>query len=450
MKTLQLQPLRQSLLVLLMGIACFSEAKQPDDQLARLGNELTPLGGEKAGNKDGSIPAWTGGLTKLPVGTDLTKARPNPYGADKPLFTITGTNAEQYKDMLAPGQLTLLQRYPSYKMIVYPSHRSTGYPDAVNSLVRKEAATADFNADGALVGVDVSPTPFPIPKNGREAMINHVLRYRGETVKKSTAEFPVQVDGKFTPTRRNEEIIWASGFQPHVPGRLYAFRTKWDAPSSIAGEAVLVLEPTDQGTQPRQAWVYNPGSRRVLRAPEIGNDSPHPGGDGLATSDDYEGFNGSTERYNWKLVGKREMIISYNNFKLADRSLKYSEIIKPATLNQDLVRYELHRVWVVEATLKPGKPHIYGKRVYFLDEDSWQIAHGDLYDGRGDLWRVFEGHAMQFAEAPSQYYAGTVQYDLQSRRYFASYMMNEEAPIQFNVPLRTADFTSDALRRLGN
>jgi len=166
--------------------------------------------------------------------------------------------------------------------------------------------------------------------------------------------------------------------------------------------------------------------------------------------DDYDGFNGSPDRFEWKLVGKREMIVSYNNNKLTDKGLKYTDIVKPGTINQDLVRYELHRVWVVEANLRQGKSHVYRKRVYYLDEDSWQIAHADLYDGRGELWRVLEIFGVQFYNAPAFFIGGSAQYDLQARRYVVSGLTNEEKPIEFNTPLKASDFTTAALRRTGN
>ena len=34
------------------------------EEAAKLGTSLTPVGAEKAGNADGSIPAWTGGIPK--------------------------------------------------------------------------------------------------------------------------------------------------------------------------------------------------------------------------------------------------------------------------------------------------------------------------------------------------------------------------------------------------
>jgi hypothetical protein len=213
---------------------------------------------------------------------------------------------------------------------------------------------------------------------------------------------------------------------------------------------ILAHDFIDQYKTPRAAWVYNSGTRRVLRAPEISYDSPRQGLDGLSTIDDYDGYNGSPDRYEWKLLGKREMFISYNNYALTDKGLKYADLVKPSVMNQDYVRYELHRVWAVEAALRSGKSHIYAKRVYFLDEDSWQIAHGDLYDGRGELWRVLEQYGVQYYNAPAFWLAGSAQYDLQSRRYVSSGLANEEKPMLFAPNMKPDAFSPSALRRAGN
>lgn len=440
-----------SLLLLALAVAAgAATAKAPPEQIERLGKDLTPVGAERAANKDGSIPAWDGGVAKVPAGYNPTQGLADPFAADKPLYTINAANAEQHKDKLAPGQLALLKRYPGYTMVVYPTRRSAAFPESIYAAVKAEAGKiATANEGNSVLGVVGSTVPFPVPANGVEAIWNHAFRYRGGTLTRNTTEFPVQANGSFTPVRRYEETIFGNGLKD-VPNVLFYFRTNYQAPSSIAGEALLAHDYIDQVKQPRAAWVYNPGTRRVLRAPHVAYDTPRTGTDGLSTVDDYDAFNGSPDRFDWKLVGKRELIISYNNSRLTDKKLKYADIIQPATMNQSLVRYELHRVWVVEASLREGKSHVYGKRTYYIDEDSWQIAHGDLYDGRGELWRVLEVHGAQFYEGPAYFIAGTAQYDLQARRYVSSGLTNEEKPIRFNQPMKVADFTADALRRAGN
>ncbi|MES2127090.1 MAG: DUF1329 domain-containing protein [Pseudomonadota bacterium] len=417
----------------------------------RLGKDLTPTGAEKAGNKDGSIPGWDGGIAKPIAGFNSKDGYADPFASDKPLFTITAANMAQYKDKLAPGQLEMLKRFPSYKLNVYPSHRTMAYPQAVYDNIKAEAGKAELTGGGnGVTNVVRSTVPFPLPKTGVEVIWNHVMRYRGGSVQRYSAEFPVQANGSFTPVTRTETIAFASGMDKAEPNRLLYYMGIITGPTAVAGEALMVIDPVDQVKESRQAWLYNPGQRRVLRAPDVAYDTPGSGSDGLRTTDDYDGFNGSPDRYDWKLIGKKEMIISYNNYKLSSKKVKYAEIVRPGHLNQDMVRYEPHRVWVVEATLKAGKRHVYAKRVFYIDEDSWQIAHADSYDGRGELWRVHELDAVQAYDAPATWFAAEVFYDLQARRYLVTGLGNQEKPSTFGAKVGPSFFTPDSLRRASN
>ena len=73
----------------------------------KLGNSLTPLGGEAAANADGSIPAYTGGITSAPAGYSAGDHHPDPYPGDQVLFEITGQNYKEYADFLSDGQKKL-------------------------------------------------------------------------------------------------------------------------------------------------------------------------------------------------------------------------------------------------------------------------------------------------------------------------------------------------------
>jgi len=103
----------------------------------------------------------------------------------------------------------------------------------------------------------------------------------------------------------------------------------------------------------------------------------------------------------------------------------------------------------VEATLKEGARHIYGKRTLYLDEDSWQVAVADHYDNRGQLWRASEGHAMQFVNANTPWYVSNTNYDLFSGRYLVDLNNEERNPFVFGKKVKRKDFTSSAIRRQG-
>ena len=183
--------------------------------------------------------------------------------------------------------------------------------------------------------------------------------------------------------------------------RILLFKQTVTAPARLAGGILLVHETLDQVKKPRDAWLYNPGQRRVRRAPQVAYDNPGTAADNMRTSDQLDMFNGAPDKYDWKLVGKREVYVPVQRYRLQDPKLKYKDIVTPLHINPDHLRYELHRVWVVEATLRAGERHIYKKRVFYVDEDSWQILVVDQYDNRDQLWRVSEGHAMNFYNVPA-------------------------------------------------
>jgi hypothetical protein len=420
------------------------------EEIARLGTDLTPVGAQKAGNASGTIPAWTGGLNAAPAGFNPGQDYIDPYASEKPLYTVTAANMTQYKDQLTPGYQAMLQKYPTFKMMVYPSHRSAALPPAEYAEIRKEAATVSIAANGnGMLNYEKTPVPFPIPKTGLEAIYNHMVRYRAGGYHYYPTEMVVQANGKFTPVRREVTAVMASAMGNPEPNRLYYYLGKVTSPESVAGSQNLVHEPIDQTSETRLAWTYNPGQRRVLRAPEISYDSPVTTSEGLRTNDMMDMFNGAPDRYEWKLKGKQDMLVPYNTYKLASHALKYSDIIQPDHLNQDLIRYEPHRVWVVEATLKPGQRHLYAKRVFYIDEDTWAILAADLYDGRGELWRVQEAHSLQRYDVLSAIHISDVAYDLQARRYIVSGLENEEKRAQFGVHAELKDFSTAALRRSG-
>ena len=423
------------------------------DQVARLGADLTPMGAEKAGNADGSIPAWTGGLATNAGALDTAGFLADPYAGEKPLFTITVQNAEQYKAKLTPGQLAMFKRFPdSYRIPVYPSHRSAAYPAEVLAAVKANAGATHLAEGGnGLENFKVS-IPFPIPQNGLEAIWNHVTRYRGKTMLRTTAQMNPQSNGDYTISYMKEQFAFPFGLKDYDPAKmdniLYYLRQEILSPPRRAGSVMLVLETINQVKEPRMAWMYNAGQRRVRRAPQVAYDSP--GAEGMRTYDDFDMFNGSPDRYDWKLLGKQELYIPYNSFALDSPKAKYADIVKPGHLNPDYTRYELHRVWHVEATLKPGQRHVYSKRDLYIDEDSWQIAEADAYDGRGNLWRVSEGHARPFYDQQFTWLTAETHYDVVSGRYTVSGLRNEEkGAYRFDLESTSNDFTPSALRATG-
>jgi hypothetical protein len=438
-------------------LSCAALAAVSPAEVAKLGTSLTPLGGEMAGNADGSIPAWTGGLPVDAAPVTGNGFPGDPFAGEQALFTINAQNVEQYKDKLSPGMLAMFKRYPdTFKMPVYVTHRTASIPKDIEEKVKISAAKTTLieGGNGLKNFTESRYYAFPIPQNGLEAVWNHVTRYRGGNLRRLYVQAAPQVNGAYSLVSFEDEVAFPD-FMPDLSAdkaanALLFFKQRVTAPSRLAGNVLLVHDSLDQISEPRMAWLYNAGQRRVRRAPQVAYDGPGTASDGLRTSDNFDMYNGAPDRYDWKLVGKREMYIPYNNFRLLSPSVKYADLLKPGHTNQDLSRYELHRVWEVEATLKTGERNIYGKRSFFIDEDTWTIVLSDLYDGRDQLWRVGEAKAMPYYQRQIPAFAFEALYDLTAGRYIATGLSNEEKQfVQFDIKATSADFTPAALRNAG-
>ena len=438
---------------LLSTSAAWLAAGVSPEEAARLDQDLTPMGAERAGNAAGTIPAWTGGVTEAPAGYKPGMHHPDPFAADAPLYTITPANADQHKDQLTAGALALLQAYPDYKLVVYPTRRSVSQPQHIYDATRKTAVDAKLAPDGNGVLDAVIGIPFPIPANAQEVMWNHLLRFRGASAVRTVGQAAPTRGGDYTLVQFEEEFLFPYLQEGMTPAKLdnivFLFKQTVTAPARLAGSILLVHETLDQIKEPRSAWIYNTGQRRVRRAPQVAYDGPGTAADGLRTSDQLDMFNGALDRYEWKLLGKREMIVPYNSYRLHSDQVKYKDILTPLHINQDLARYELHRVWVVEATVKPTTSHLYPRRTFYLDEDSWQILAVDQYDARGQLWRVSEAHCINYYDVKSFWSTLEVHTDLVAGRYLAYGLDNEEKMYQFNVPRTAQNYAPASLRAEG-
>lgn len=437
-----------------LGLAATVTAQQ-----ARLGAELTPMGAEKAGNAAGTIPAWDGGLkSAAEAGAAGFKAgghHPDPFAADKPAYKVDATNVAKYAANLTAGHEALLAAYKdSYFMNVYPSHRSAAFPQRIYDAVKANAATAKLTGSGTGVTGAIGGPPFPVPESGLEVIWNHILRYRADQAERVIGQAAVTRSGSYNMVKLRDETYvgyaMPGATEEALNNVIVYFIQETLAPARLAGEILLVHETLDQAKEHRKAWLYNPGQRRVRRAPNVAFDNPGTGSDGLRTSDQFDIYNGSPERYDWKLVGKQEIIVPYNAYPLHSDKLKNSDILKPLHINQQHARYELHRVWVVDATLKPGQRHIYKRRTFYVDEDTWQILVVDCYDNRDQLWRVQEGHSINYYDIPTFWTTLELTYDLQSGRYLALGLDNEERmTVNFAARKTAADFTPAAIANRG-
>lgn len=429
-----------------------ASAKVSEQEAKRLQQDLTPVGAQRAGNDEGTIPPWNGGVNQPPSEWKAGTIEVDPFAVDRPLFTITAEQMTGYAKKLTPGQQALLKAYPaSYQLPVYKTHRSAAYPERVYAALAGNAVTAELLENGNGVKNTMVTSPFPIPGNGIEAIWNHVLRFRGEQVEFRAAFATPMESGAFTPILTNYEYYFTYS-EPNVSleeieNKVFYLRTEILAPSQLAGTLNLIHETLDQVRSPRMAWRYQAGERRLRRSPNLDYSTDLPNSSSLRAVDQKDLYNGAPDQYEWTLQGKREIYVPYNSYKLHQAGLKPADIIRPHHINQDLARYELHRVWVVEGILRVGMPHIYGRRVFYIDEDSWQILLTEEYDREGQLWRVSEAHPVEYYSVPLFWTTLELTYDLKAKRYFIDGLDNDQPPYNFSPGLNRSAFSTSSARR---
>ncbi|WP_409262161.1 DUF1329 domain-containing protein [Pseudomonas putida] len=427
-----------------------AQAAVSPDQAAHLGNNLTTLGAEKAGNADGSIPAYQGGLLTPPASYQSgASMRPDPFASEKPLLVIDGRNADQYKGQLTATTLELLKRYPSYHVDVYPTHRSVALPQAVLDNTRKNATGARSQEGGSAVDNVLPGIPFPIPQNGAEAMWNFLLRYQGVSMTAKYDSWNVDAAGKPTLSTTGQAHISYPIYEDMAKpigakDTYYQMKLVYTGPARRAGEAMMLRDAANPLVQPRSAWQYLPGQRRVKLAPNLAYDTPNPGTSGSGTYDDVFVFNGALDRYDWTLVGKQEMYVPYNTYRLTYNT-DVKQLITPNHLAPQFVRWEKHRVWVVEGKLKDGARHIYHKRRFYLDEDSWIALASDQYDARGQLYRGSFAFLTQSYDKQTPDATPFMIYDLIGGTYNLNGVVGAYGGIRYIDPLSKTQWSPESL-----
>jgi len=367
------------------------------DEAKQLGTTLTEFGAEKAGTSDGSIPAYTGGLEMVP-GYDPSTSQVfiDPYRDEKPLYSIDANNMAKYDELLTVGTKALLQR-PEFRVDVYPTHRSMRYTSTVLENTVKNATTAKMTGEvegDSVEGGDVgnkpfAGIPFPIPKNGYEVMWNYTFRFAPAVSHNIGGAFLVDTSGNVSSLPGVDEYFLHPWYdtqdylRPRTFDAVFGFNALLTSPPSSAGTVFLNYYLIGD----QKVWFYTPGQRRVRMAPEFSYDVPIASYGGVIVWDEIFGFVGRMDRFNFKLVGKKELLVPYNVFG-ATNTMLVKDYLGPKVINPDAVRWEKRRVWIVDATRKEDARHIYSRRTYYIDEDCWCITTSEAYDSAGNLWRV--------------------------------------------------------------
>lgn len=437
-----------------LGIALALTASQAGAE------ELNPMGGIVAGNAEGTIPAWSGGLQRKALSDDRVS---DPYPGDKQLYAVTAANMANYTAVLSDGQRAMLRKYPdSFQIPVYTSRRSASYPDFVYEALQYNREHAELITAGEKSGIRNAriSSPFPIPENGLQAIWNHLVRWRGIHLSRETSWVAVTARGNYRPTILLEDIAFPYA-SPEYDGALKsddeihqlpefrramaAVKQKFLSPGRLSGGGSLFYESYDYTRYERIRWAYAPKLKRVVRLPRAQLDTPNPGSDGIVNFDDTDMYRGSPELYNWELAGRQELLVPYNAYRQKGSDLDYEDLIDKHHLNQEYTRYELHRVWKVIATVKADTKATYAKRVFYLDEDTWQIVLSEKYDSDGKLVFHAEAHTVNFYNVPVTFTGVIAHYNIKTGRFFVTDINNPLTPYQWNDEINPRNFSPNAL-----
>jgi hypothetical protein len=410
----------------LAALKCGAAKAQTGRDASLLSTTLTPFGAVRAGNADGSIPAWTGGYTTLPSGWQPGQYMPDFFADEPAVVTINAGNMAQHADKLSDGTMAMMTKY-GYSIKVYPTHRTAGAPQWVYDNTAKNCTTAQLDPAGGRLGFSnaYGGVAFPIPDTsdplaaGAQIIWNHEVRWQGQASAIVVQSWVINGGAPSLSAQTLESNIFPyyqqNGSLASYSGILNKQQGVIQGPPQLIGEAVASWYYSDPFKQGTQAWELLSGQGRVRRAPEFTFDTPSTFADGLVGYDEYQGFGASLEEYDWKFIEKKELYVPYNNNGLSGATPQ--EIFGPHFMNPDLVRWELHRVWVVEATLHPGKRNVLARRRFYVDEDNWTICATDAWDANGSLYHVHFTYNVVRPDVPGTIQISEVVHNMQNDNY---------------------------------
>lgn len=435
--------------IILSGASGSIWAAVTQSEADQLKTTLTPFGAEKAGNSDGSIPAWTGNLVQKKA-NNQNGFPGNQFTEDQVKLHITSENLEQFQDKLSEGTKEILKKYKTFRLDVYPTRRSGEFPEYVNENTFKNATNAEMVEEGRSVKGAYGGIPFPIPKNGLEVYWNHTLHYRLPSSEFGIKNILGSADGRRTlataaDNNNQSPYYFKDGSVDTWNGDYLLARFTNKAPIFKVGES-LVIRDSVNFPETRVAWQYLVGQRRVRRAPTVAYDTPDFVASGANYFDEVIGFYGAPDRYDWNLVGKKEMYIPYNNNQFFQTP--EDEAFVANHPNPDKLRWELHRVWVVEAKLADGKRHAVPTRRFYFDEDTWAVSMIDGYDAEGKMWRANYVIPFVVPEIPAVVADPVIIFDLQADTYSCVQCMND-GYYKSVEPKRDSFFTGNSLASEG-
>jgi hypothetical protein len=316
---------------------------------------------------------------------------------------IDRSNLETYVDFLGPSLEWIVERGAVIKVGPY---KKVDYPPRFAEATEKYSGQVELAPDATHLRNHVAGLPFSTvdpsdPHAGAKHMFNFnaaiavddldLRNFDCDTGALGKDGDPVRVERHFLIDHirrlyfRERTIVDP---KPEMPNRdavrykeaLYPLIEPFD----LKGTGFTLNRYIDH-TRQDDTWLYLPQLRRVRRLSSAQRSDALFGQD--TDQDSYAGYAGNPGWFTWKYLGEKTVLGSFHADSIP---VKWQE---PSGDFLHSSAWEPRKVWVVEGVAKMPQ-YAYGKRVIYLDQDSYRIPFTDIYDQAGELWKVWVNNFM--------------------------------------------------------
>ena len=333
--------------------------------------------------------------------------------------TITKDQADKVADLVSPGNLLLVKQGMTMKIV--PTERLE-WPPPYKSATEKYSPQVQLGPDGSLKNY-MAGLPFPLvdandPNAALKVMWNFSYRplYTDDAISKNTEiasyrpgstpgnpveHFTIGNVGFYNNTGRTEVNPIPTNPDAVAAGIRYRFGAyPFLEPSELRGFGFIRYRNIDPKIEDN-SWMYNKGSRHVMRASAselsdiltqvAGGPTGATGGAATYASnldpDSFFGFAAKIEDFNYRLIGEKPMLAVVH---AANSPAKACEGDSGRTICPE--NWEMRQLYVVEADAKQtsllGSGVSIPKRIFYIDSEGWFITASDQYDREGKLWKT--------------------------------------------------------------
>ena len=298
-------------------------------------------------------------------------------------------SVDEIKDLL-PESLYTMMKNPSVWGKIRVNVTERKMPKGV-LFKRYKEATAKYRGQAKIDAKQwirnyKAGCPFPEPKTGIEVEWNYRRRFKPDDRIFPVITVITNKRGQVRYQTSDGNLLFMTGrlaadpkptFLPN-PNKIERIDVYANAhPYELQGTISVITQFNDPG-KTDELWMYLPSMRRVRHLSTTQRIDKLPGGQDLFW-DCFDTFNGNPSLFNFKLLGRKEMLVVMNGYPKGEFIL-HEYMMGPNDYYQKVNCYvnEIH-------SKDPNYP--FSKIIQYLDPDTWVSYYTDWYDRKGKLQR---------------------------------------------------------------